>query len=80
MLLHHVCLIHGLETYRAAHQRVGFVVRDIASGVRQLTGIPDSLTLVRGQDRYGNFIHEPQLASDFIQTPLPFTRRSMTRR
>ena len=72
MLLHHVRPIHGSETYRAAHQRVGFVVRGIASGVRQLNGIPDSLTLGRGQDRYGNSIHEPQLASDFHPDAVAF--------
>jgi hypothetical protein len=70
--LHHVRLIHGSETYRAAHQRVGFVVRDIAADVRQLTGIPDSATLVRGQDRYGNFMHEPRLASGFHPDTVAF--------
>jgi hypothetical protein len=33
--------------------------------VRQLSGIPDAATLVRGHDAYGNFIHEAHPVADF---------------
>jgi non-haem Fe2+, alpha-ketoglutarate-dependent halogenase len=72
MSLHHVRLIHGSEPNKAAHRRIGYAVRYIAAHVRQLSGIPDAATLVRGHDRYGNFIHEPRPASDFHPDAVAF--------
>ena len=72
MSLHHVRLIHGSEPNRAVHRRIGYAVRYIAAHVRQLSGIPDAATLVRGQDRYRNFIHEPRPANDFHPDAVAF--------
>jgi hypothetical protein len=33
--------------------------------VRQLSGIPDAATLVRGHDAYGHFTHEAHPVADF---------------
>jgi non-haem Fe2+, alpha-ketoglutarate-dependent halogenase len=72
MSLHHVRLIHGSEPNTSSHRRIGYAVRYIAAHVRQLSGIPDAATLVRGRDRYGNFVHEPRPASDFHPDAVAF--------
>jgi hypothetical protein len=60
MSLHHVRLIHGSGVNRAPHRRVGFALRYIPTRIRQTIGDQDSATLVRGTDRFGNFIAEPR--------------------
>ena len=65
MSLHHVRLIHGSAPNRAGHPRIGYAIRYIPTHIRQTTGIPDSATLVRGQDAYGNFVPEPAPRFDF---------------
>jgi Phytanoyl-CoA dioxygenase (PhyH) len=60
MSLHHVRLVHGSGPNRADHRRVGFVVRYIPTRIRQVAGSEDSATLVRGEDRFGNFAPEPR--------------------
>jgi ectoine hydroxylase-related dioxygenase (phytanoyl-CoA dioxygenase family) len=64
--LHHVLIVHGSAANRADHPRIGFAVRYIPTSLRQLSGIRDSATLVRGTDRHGNFDHEeaPRAALD----------------
>jgi ectoine hydroxylase-related dioxygenase (phytanoyl-CoA dioxygenase family) len=65
MSLHHVRLIHGSKPNNAQHRRIGFAIRYLPTYVRQLSGIPDAATLVRGHDAYGNFIHEAHPVADF---------------
>ncbi len=75
MSLHHVRLIHGSEPNHGRHRRIGFAIRYLPTHVRQLSGIPDSATLVRGRDDYGNFTHEPRPASDFHPDAVAFHAR-----
>ena len=75
MSLHHVRLIHGSEPNKASHRRIGYAVRYIAADVRQLSGVPDAATLVRGRDRYGHFTHEPRPQSDFHPDAVAFHAR-----
>lgn len=56
--LHHVRTVHASEPNRADDRRIGVALRYIAPHVRQLNGERDSAMLVRGEDRFGNFIHE----------------------
>lgn len=72
MSLHHVRLIHGSEPNASSHRRIGYAIRYIAAHVRQLSGIADAATLVRGRDRHGNFMHEPRPASDFHPDAVAF--------
>ncbi len=72
MSLHHVRLIHGSEPNNAPHRRIGFAIRYVPTYVRQLSGIPDAATLVRGHDEFGNFTHEPRPASDFHPDAVAF--------
>ncbi len=72
MSLHHVRLVHGSEPNRSQHRRVGFAIRYVPTYVRQLSGTPDSATLVRGHDAFGHFIHEPAPIADFHADAVAF--------
>jgi len=56
--LHHVRTVHASEPNRGDHRRIGVALRYIAPHVRQLNGERDSAMLVRGEDRFGHFVHE----------------------
>jgi hypothetical protein len=60
MSLHHVRLFHGSGMNEAPHRRIGFALRFIPTRIRQTAGHEDSATLVRGTDRFHNFIPEPR--------------------
>ena len=64
MSLHHVRLFHGSGVNQASHRRIGLALRYIPTRIRQTAGHEDSATLVRGTDRFGNFIAEPRPASE----------------
>jgi non-haem Fe2+, alpha-ketoglutarate-dependent halogenase len=72
MSLHHVRLIHGSAPNRSGHPRIGYAIRYIATRIRQITGVPDSATLVRGEDGYGNFVLEPVPRFDFAPDAVAF--------
>jgi non-haem Fe2+, alpha-ketoglutarate-dependent halogenase len=55
MSLHHVLLFHGSEPNPSDIRRIGFAIRYVPTHVRQLNGLKDYATLVRGQDDYGHF-------------------------
>jgi non-haem Fe2+, alpha-ketoglutarate-dependent halogenase len=63
MSLHHVRLVHGSPPNTSPDRRIGYAIRYLATSVRQLEG-DDSATLVRGEDRYGNFALEPTPSAD----------------
>ena len=64
MSLHHVRLIHGSEPNPSDIRRIGFAVRYIPPYVRQTNGPHDTAGLVRGEDPYHNFEHEPRPLAD----------------
>jgi non-haem Fe2+, alpha-ketoglutarate-dependent halogenase len=64
MSLHHVRIIHGSPPNPSPNRRIGFAIRYIPTSVRQLGG-EDSATLVRGEDRFRSFQHEPRPTRDF---------------
>lgn len=72
MSLHHVLLVHGSEPNSSDHRRIGFAIRYVPTYVRQLTGVRDSATLVRGTDEYDNFVLEPAPVSDFHPDAVAF--------
>ncbi len=76
MSLHHVRLIHGSEPNRAQHRRIGFAIRYLPTDVRQLSGMRDTASLVRGHDAFGNFGHEPAPAADFHPDAVAFHAKS----
>jgi len=62
--LHHIRTVHASEPNRSNDRRIGVAVRYIAPHVRQIHAPRDSAWLVRGEDRYSNFIHESPPATD----------------
>ena len=63
--LHHVNIAHASFPNRSNDRRIGIAIRYVTPDVRQLTGVPDSATLVRGIDMIGNFEAEPAPTYDF---------------
>lgn len=56
MSLHHGLIFHGSHENRSDVPRIGFAIRYIPTRVHTLEGLPrDTATLVRGEDRHGNF-------------------------
>ena len=75
----------ALFTYRIAHasypnnsddRRIAFAIRYLPPDVRQLEADWDSAALVRGEDRFGHFEHEPEPACDFDPVAVEFHRRA----
>jgi ectoine hydroxylase-related dioxygenase (phytanoyl-CoA dioxygenase family) len=63
--LHHIRLVHGSESNRSGDWRIGLAIRYLPTYVRQISGHPDSATLVRGKDEYGHFELEPRPKAEF---------------
>lgn len=63
MSLHHVRTIHGSRPNRSDRYRIGFIINYVSPRVRQKSG-SDSATLVRGEDRFGHFHHDPRPSAD----------------
>lgn len=67
MSLHHVRLIHGSDPNPSDDRRIGFAIRYLPTHVRQVVGLHDSATLVRGEDSYGHFL--PEQRPEFDLSP-----------
>ena len=72
-------------TYRIAHashpnsssdRRVGIAIRYVQPSAKQTKSDWDSASLVRGEDRFGHFIHEPQPQVDFDPVAVDFHKKS----
>ncbi len=75
--LHHVRTVHASEPNMSGDRRIGVAIRYIAPHVRQKNGGKDSAWLVRGEDRYGNFVHETPPAQDMDPAALAEHARIM---
>jgi len=75
--LHHVRLVHGSEPNTSNGPRIGFAIRYLPTYVKQVSGNPDSATLVLGKDEYGHFQLELAPQSDFHPDAVAFHARSM---
>ncbi len=56
--MHHTHLVHNSRPNRSADRRVGLGISYIPTSARCTAPTRVSATLVRGQDKYGNFDHE----------------------
>jgi non-heme Fe2+,alpha-ketoglutarate-dependent halogenase len=74
MSLHHVRLVHGSPPNPSFDRRIGFAIRYIPTHLRQLAG-EDSASLVRGEDRFHHFEHEPRPRIDMDPALLALHRR-----
>jgi ectoine hydroxylase-related dioxygenase (phytanoyl-CoA dioxygenase family) len=75
--LHNIRTVHASEPNRSAGRRVGVAIRYIAPDVEQVAVDNDSAWLVRGEDRYGNFIHENPPRADMDTDALAEHERIM---
>ncbi len=75
--LHNIRTIHASEPNRANARRIGVAVRYIAPHVQQVNGEQDSAWLVRGEDRYGHFVHETPPRADMDPAALAEYARIM---
>ncbi len=57
--LHHVKIAHGSGPNRGERARIGLAIRYMPTCVRNVTGEPRHALLVRGEDRFHNFLPEP---------------------
>ncbi len=78
--LHNIRTAHGSEPNRSGDRRIGVAVRYVAPHVRQLNAEGDSAWLVRGEDRFGNFIHETPPMRDMDAAALKEHERIMALR
>ena len=69
--------VHASGPNRADDRRIGIALRYIAPHVRQLNGERDSAMLVRGADRFGNFVHEKPPQRDMDASALDEHARVM---
>ena len=77
MSLHHVRLVHASDPNQSDHRRIGVAVRYIAPHVSQIHAEKDSAWLVRGEDTFGNFIHETPPKADMDASALAEHERIM---
>lgn len=78
--LHHVNVAHASEPNRSDDTRVGIAIRYVTPNVEQNLDLQDSATLVRGEDRVGNFEHEPRPDHDFDPAAMERLARIVARR
>jgi non-heme Fe2+,alpha-ketoglutarate-dependent halogenase len=78
MSLHNVRTAHASAPNRSADRRIGIAMRYMPPQTRQQLAEWDSAALVRGEDRYGHFVHEPRPARDFDPTCVTFHEKTVT--
>jgi len=70
--LHHGWVAHASHPNFSKERRIGLTLQYLAPSVRQKYTDSESATLVRGQDRYGNFRSEPFCKEDFAPEMISF--------
>lgn len=78
MSLHHVRIAHASAPNRSADRRIGLSIRYMPPHTRQQLAAWDSAALVRGEDRYGHFVHEPRPERDFDPPCMAFHEKTVT--
>ena len=78
--LHHVNVAHASAPNNSSDDRIGIAIRYVSPNVKQRLGERDSATLVRGEDRVGNFEHEQRPAHDFEPAAMDRLARVVARR
>jgi len=69
---HHGWVAHASHPNFSAERRIGLSLQYLAPRVRQKHTDHESATLVRGEDRYRNFLPEPLCEEDFAPEMLSF--------
>ena len=69
-------LIHSSPPNKTGDRRIGFAIRYLPPDAKQTLADKDSATLVRGEDNFGYFEHEPAPAFDFDPITVAFHQKS----
>ena len=69
-------IAHSSPPNRSDDRRIAIVLRYIPPETRQTLAAWDSAALVRGEDRYGHFTHEPVPLGDFDAQTVAFHRHA----
>ena len=69
-------LAHASHPNRSDDRRIGIAIRYMPPDARQTLADWDSATLVRGEDRFGYFEHEPTPACDFDPVAVAYHKRT----
>jgi non-heme Fe2+,alpha-ketoglutarate-dependent halogenase len=77
MSLHNVRIAHASAPNRSDDRRIGISIRYMPPQTRQQLAEWDSAALVRGEDRYGHFLHEPSPTRDFDPTCVAFHEKTV---
>lgn len=77
--LHHTHLLHNSMPNRSDHRRIGLGISYIPTHCRCSARQRLSVTLVRGEDRFGHFDHDPAPAGDYDAAALAVHARAIER-
>jgi len=77
MSLHNVRIAHSSGPNCSGDRRIGIAIRYIPPQTRQQLAEWDSAALVRGEDRYGHFVHEPIPSRDFDPACVAFHEKTV---
>ena len=69
-------IAHASHPNRSADRRLGIAIRYISTSAKQVKSDWDSASMICGEDLHGNFVHEPEPATDFDPVAVEFHRRS----
>jgi len=75
--LHHIMTAHASSPNLSDDRRIAVAIRYVAPDVAQLNGERDGAWLVRGEDRFGNFVHETPPKADMDPEALAEHKRIM---
>ncbi|MEM7081156.1 MAG: phytanoyl-CoA dioxygenase family protein [Pseudomonadota bacterium] len=70
--LHHGWAVHSSNPNASHTRRVALAINYVRPNVRQTVTDGESATLVRGEDRYGHFRHEPTCGEDNLPENVAF--------
>ena len=76
--LHNGRLAHASAPNRSADRRIGLSLHYMPTRTRQLIGDWDRAALVRGEDRFGHFMHTPRPKGDFDPAAVRFHEKAAT--
>lgn len=77
MSLHDVQIVHASDPNQSDDRRIGVAIRYISPNVSQVNAENDSAWLVRGEDKFGHFIHETPPKADMDTAALAEHERIM---
>lgn len=75
--IHHIRTVHASHPNKSNDHRIGYAIRYISPDVAQINAPRDSALLCRGEDTYGNFLHEKLPHADMDEAALAEHERIM---